>query len=58
MSDELQDSFNRAQLALDLMKMKTRIAELKARRIRGQTLTPEELKELGALETRVAEDAG
>ena len=56
MSDELHESFERANSAIELMKIRGRITELKTKRITGQALTEPEMKELAALEDRVASD--
>lgn len=55
MADELQDSINKANDAIELMAAKTRITQLQTKRITGKTLTELELKELAALEERVAD---
>jgi hypothetical protein len=53
-ADELQDSIDRANDAIELMAAKTRITELKTKLITGKPLTELELKELAELEARVA----
>jgi hypothetical protein len=54
MGDELQDAIDKANDAIALMAAKTRITELKTKRIAGKPLSDVEVKELAELEERVA----
>jgi len=50
MTDDVERSSRELQNAIDLMKVETRIVELKGKVIAGRSLTADETKELADLE--------